>query len=241
MSLILLSNLSAMGTNLKTGLSAAGGMAPYVYSVVAGGAGGTVNPSTGVYTSPNVTGTDLIQVTDAAQVSVTAPIAILSPLELFCEIIQNQLGLANGRVYLWDQKINQPTDLGLFIVVGVLNAKPFSSSFYADGSGSGFNEMQAVNVMANLSVDIMSRGNEAVTRKEEVVMALSSYYARSQMEANSFYIARLPNSFVDLSDLDGTSIPYRFNLSVNIQYSVRKTRAVPYYDTFATPSILTDP
>ncbi|HUX21978.1 MAG TPA: fibronectin type III domain-containing protein [Spirochaetia bacterium] len=42
-----------------------GGTPPYAYSVLGGGAGGTVNPGTGVYVAPNIPGTDTVRVTDA--------------------------------------------------------------------------------------------------------------------------------------------------------------------------------
>lgn len=238
MSLILTSSVTAMATGRQTSFLASGGVAPYVYSIAPGGAGGTINPSTGLYTAPlSTTGKDNIIVTDATLATATKSILSCTPLELFCDILQTEMGLAQGRVYLWDQKIDQPKDNGLYIAVGVLSCKPFGNNTPIDGSGAGLNAVQSVNMFATLSVDIISRGPEARDRKEEVIMALNSIYSQSQQEANSFYIAKISSGFNNLSNIDGAAIPYRFNISVNMQYFVTKTKAVPYFDDFAQPGL----
>jgi hypothetical protein len=47
--------------------------------------------------------------------------------------------------------------------------------------------------------------------------------------------------FVNLSMIDGDAIPYRFNISVNMQYFVRKVKAVAYFDDFADVEVTTEP
>lgn len=91
-------------------------------------------------------------------------------------------------------------------------------------------------MLATLDIDIISRGPEARDRKEEIILALNSIYAQSQQEGNSFYIGKLPPSarFVNLSNIDGAAIPYRFRISVNLQYAFVKSKAIDYFDTFST-------
>ncbi len=237
MALSLLQNATAMATNLTLPFGGAGGTEPYVYSVLAGGIGGTIDSSTGLYTSPNVTGVDTVRVVDALGSVAQSQIMVGNPLELFCDVIENELGLSQGQVYLWNQKINIPTDSRLYIAVGILSCKPFGNSNTLDENGDS---IRSVNMQALLSVDILSRGSEARDRKEEVVLALISNYSQSQQELNSFYIGTLPIGFTNLSEVDGAAIPYRFNISVPIQYFVSKTSAVPYYDTFEDPEISTN-
>jgi hypothetical protein len=95
--------------------------------------------------------------------------------------------------------------------------------------------------MATLSIDIISRSNEALLRKEEILLALNSQYAESQQELNSFFIGTLPagGQFVNLSYVDGAAIPYRYNISINIQYFVTTLKASPYYTDFQDPEITT--
>lgn len=233
-------NYTAIGPGLIASFLGLGGTPPYSYATRPNGAGGSINSSTGVYTSPSVVPSnpaiqyDYINVTDSLGSKAQASILIGTPLLLFCDIIQTELGLATGRVYIWDQKIFQPTDSNLYIAVSVLNPKPFGNSSTIDSSG---NEVQSLNMYVTLGIDIMSRDTEALNRKEEVIMALQSIYARQQQEANSFYIGKISTSFVNLSSVDGAAIPYRYHIDVAMQYFVTKTQPAEYYDSFSAASI----
>lgn len=248
MSLTVSQSVTAIAPRRTAGFLGIGGVEPYTYAVLPGGAGGTVD-SDGVYTAP-ATGnsnpaltSDTIQVTDSTLVTplvATASILVTSYLGLVCDIIQNQMGLANGRVYFWDQKINQPTDSGLYVAVSIMRDKVFGNNKDYDSSG---NCIQSTNVMQTIDIDIISRGPEARDRKEEVLMALVSDYSESQQEANSFSIGGLPagSQFINLSNVDGAAIPYRFKISFNMQYFIKKSLAVPYFDNFNQPTVFTNP
>lgn len=228
--------LTAITYGVTSSFQGYGGVEPYVYSVQAGGAGGTIDPDTGIYTAPQTipqnpkNSIDTIIVTDDNGDTAQATILITSPLGLFCDIIQKELGLANGRVYLWDQKIMQPTDNGVYVAVGVLTSEPFGNTNKQSSSGSL--EILSTNIKSTLSIDVISRGPEALYKKDELVLALNSTYAQSQQEANRFYIGKLTPRFLNLSPVDGAAIPYRFNVTVNIQYYVNKIKEIPYFDTF---------
>lgn len=249
MSLTISCSITALAPGLETSFAASGGEEPYVFSVVPGGAGGSIGASTGIYTAPAAENpnpklsSDVIRVTDANDDTADYPLLVTGPLGLLCEILQKELALDPGRVYLWDQKINQPSDAGLYIAVSVLTARPFANTVRYDASEDALGAVQSLNMMATLSLDVISRSNAALMRKEEVLMALASPYSESQQEANSFSIGRLPpgSQFVNLSMVDGAAIPYRFNISVNMQYFARKLKAVPYFDDFADPAVTTEP
>lgn len=236
MSLSLISNATAITKNAKVPFQGIGGVSPYTYSVVAGGAGGTINSSTGLYTAPNGYGQDTIKVVDGAAVEATKTINVLAPIGLVCDIIQKELGLANGRVWIFDQKIFEPKDYGMFVVVQELGCKVFGNSIKEyNGVVS-----QCTNVQSILSIDAISRDTSAMYRKEEIIMALQSVYSEQQQELNSFKLAFIPFGFVNLSNIDGAAIPYRYNISVNLLYSAMKNKAVDYYDTFEDVEILTN-
>ena len=242
----LLPSTAAMAINLTKSFLAIDGTPPYTYSILpppppSTAAGGTIDPVTGIYTSPPVTGQDLILVTDSTLATAQALVTVGNALELFCDILQQELSLAPGRVYVWDQLLLQPKDPGLYIAVAAATPKCFGQSKRYDGSGSGLVSMQSSNWYVNLNIDLISRGPDARDRKEEVVMALQSDYAESQMNANAFYIARLPNQFVNLSSVDGSLIPYRYNTSVAIQYALSKTENVDYYSTVPDATVTTEP
>lgn len=251
MSVTLTSAAPAISPALRVNFAGHGGTPPYTYSVLPNGAGGTINPSTGWYTAPAVVNddpakqSDIVRVTDSAMSPATAdlPILVGDALTLFMQILKQEMGLAGDRVRLYNQKIFKPTDAGLSIAVGVISCKPFGNTNRFAGAEYDAAAEQSVNMLATLSINAISRDLSALRRKEEIIMALASQYAETQQERNSFYIGRLPvgGQFVNLSEIDGAAIPYRFQLAVNIQYFARKTQAVPYFDTFQTPTVLTDP
>lgn len=245
--LILNQTKTAVAANLTASFLAGGGTGPYTYVVRPNGAGGTINSVSGLYTAPAAVPLDpaklydIIDAKDSLNAIITSKILVATPLLLFCEIIQRFMGLPDGRVFLWDQKIFQPTDPALYIAVQVLTCKPFGNTKKFDGTTN--DQIQSVNMHSTLQVDIMSRSDEARDRKEEIVLALNSQYSEFQQEANSFYIGKLPpgSQFVNLSNQDGAAIPYRFNIAVAIQYFVTKALASDYFDTFQTVSETIEP
>lgn len=237
MTLLLTQSYTAVGFGATSSFLGVGGTGSLTYSVLPGGAGGTVNASTGVYTAPDELTEDpalvydTVRVTDSLSVTADAQIFIGDPFFLFCEILQKELGLANGRVYVWDQKIMQPTDSGLYIAVSIPVCTVFGNSNRQ--SDNGLNSEQMASVLAKLDIDIISRGPSARNRRAEVVLALNSTYAQQQQEAFGFYIGKVPpgSQFINLSNVDGAAIPYRYRISVNLQYAQFKTKPVDYYDS----------
>ena len=218
-----------------------GGTPPYLFSIVPGGIGGTIDTN-GLYTAPlGVYGVDTILATDSFGAIDTQTVSVLNTMEMICDIIQTEMGLADGRVYLYNQKIPEPTDTGLFIVVEQISCKPFGNTRSLDGGGAGLDSIQSANFSAMLQIDIISRDISALNRKEEVLMALKSAYAQQQQELNTFYIAPLPMGFVNLSHVDGSAIPYRFNVTINIQYCVTKVKPLDFYSDFSQPNTITNP
>lgn len=250
MSLVLRGTTTAISAGgLPASFLASGGVGNPVYSLLPNGAGGLINAVTGAYTSPLVQSYDparaydVIQATDLVGATVTLKVLVAPVLGLVCEIIQNQMGLADGRVYIYDQKIMQPKDAGLYVAVGVLQSKPFANNLnFQSVGGDDMNGVGSINVLDTLKIDIISRSNEALFRKEEILIALGSLYSQTQQQANSFLIGKLPpgGQFVNLSEIDGAAIPYRFNISINIQYFRRLTKAVPFFDDFNAPEITTE-
>lgn len=242
---------TAVGTGITASFLAVGGTGAVTYSVRQNpvGAGGTINSSSGLYTAPAIVNGgsfgkpdklyDTIIARDSLGVVATANILVGSPLLLFCEIIQQGLGLAPGRVYLWDQKLMQPTDSGLYVAVSVPSCKPFGNTNTIDPTTG--NSVQSVNMLAQLQVDIISRDAEARDRKEELILALGSTYSQQQQEGNSFFVGKLPvgSQFTNLSSPDGAAIPYRFAIGISMQYFYTKTLVQDYFNNFPTPNLTT--
>lgn len=248
MTLTLTSSVTAIGPDLTASFLAIGGTAPYIYSVVFGpnAAGGSINSSTGVYSSPLIINQnasqsyDTILVTDSTSTTSSLQILVGTPLLLVCDILQNQMNLQQGRVFLWDQKIFLPKDNDIYIVVGIVSSRPFGNTNRFDGATH--TTIQSINMLDLISLDIISRGPAARDRKADMLIALNSNYAESQQELNSFFIGKLPSGsqFINLSDVDGSAIPYRFRIQVALQYFVTKVQSVSYYNEFSSVEITTE-
>lgn len=238
--MIILQNATAVRTGMSTRFQGSGGATPYTYAVLSGGVGGTIADD-GIYTAPSAVGVDTVQVTDSLGTTETAEILVGTPLELLCDVIQHELGLPAGRVYLWDQKFTVPKDSELYVAVSVVSCKPFGNNIRFNGDESGLEGVQSANFVTVLDVDIYSRSAEARNRKEQVVLALSSLYSLQQQESNSFRIFPVTDAFKNISVEDGPAIPYRFSIGVTIQYAVTRTQAASYFNDFEEPEILTDP
>lgn len=163
----------------------------------------------------------------------------MSALEIFASVLKREMSLGADQIYFWDQKIIIPKDNRLYVAISELSCKPFSNIRETVAITGGLTERLTTNFKTTLQVDILSRSAEARTRKEEVILALNSTYSIQQQEANSMMIAKISSGFNNLSEIDGAAIPYRFNILVNIQYAVQKTKAIDYYDDF-TDEVLTD-
>lgn len=250
MALSLTQSLYAVGPNITSSFLGVGGPKPYSYAVISGGAGGTINSSTGVYTAPAQASSspkqayDTIRVTDASSATATAQILVGTPLFLLCDIIQREMNLPDGRVWVWDQKIFQKTDYDLYIGVANPANKVFGSNIVQQsqtvGNTTTLNQVQTINMLGMIDIDIRSRGPAARDMKEYVVMALNSTYSEQQQEANSFYIGRIPTKFLNLSQGDGAAIPYRYNISIQMQYCVQKITPIPFYDSFDGYEVVVD-
>lgn len=254
MTLTLSSSLSAVAANIQSSFLASGGTPPYVYSVLPGGAGGTINSSTGWYQAPQVASSspnqtyDTVQVTDSLSAVAILPILVGTPLELFCDVVRVGMGLSIGRVMIYDQKWFSPTDYGLWITVGILKCKPFSNIREYATVSSIYSQTQFTNMRATLECDIVSRGPAARDLKEQFIMSLYTQYSEQQQEANSFHIAKIPpnEQFRNLTHIengkhgtvDGTAIIYRFRINVNIIYAATLISPASYFSNFQDPTIL---
>lgn len=234
----------ALRPGRRYNFGASGGTGTLTWGFQQNQSGGTINASTGAYLAGPELGVDIIKVTDSLSNKATATIGIDTVEQLVGEIIARYLDLGPDQYWLWDQKIDIPTDSRSYLIISVISEKIFgNSNAYTGGSSAGdpLTSVQGVNVQARIGIDILSRGTSARDRKDLIPLALKSDYAEAQQELNQFFLGIGPTSFVNLSQVDGAAIPYRFHIEVNVQYAVTKATLVPYFDTFETPVITTEP
>lgn len=246
MTLSLTASATAVAAFIQATFAGAGGAEPYVYSVNPDGAGGVIDSATGIYTAPSLVNKDpaklydTIAVTDDAAATATARILVGTPLHLLCEILQQELQLDSRQVYLWDQKINQPKDSVMYIAVSQLTAKVIGNNRRAVPTGGGMDAEQYITLRGMVTLDVISRSTEALLRKEEVLMALTSQYSIQQQDANSISISSVPTGFVNVSQIDGAAIPYRFQLTLGLFYAQPRVKPAQYFDSFDAPEVTID-
>jgi hypothetical protein len=220
---------------------ATGGVEPYVYSLVAGGDGGSINSSTGLYQAPFSTskGFQIVRVTDATPVTpqvANFTLNFLNHLQIIADIISTQLGLADDQVYIYNQKFNVPKDNRMYVAIKLGAQKVFGTS----SKYIGTQEMNSINMQATVTIDVISRSLEALNRKEEIFVSLVSQRSQQIQNQNAFRIAQVASSFVDLSGIEGAAIPFRFNIAFNILYAKRFLVNVEYFDEFPDLEIETN-
>lgn len=225
----------ALANGASMPIGAAGGNEPYTFEIVSGG--GILQA--GVFTAPEIgLGNTTLRVTDSDGVSVDQIAHVLTPLQLICDVIQQGMGLADGRVYLWDQKIFSPTDPGLWVAVSQLSSKFISNSNTFDPV---MGQMQSSVIRSTLGIDLVSRDTSARDQQGRFLFALTSQYSQNQQGRNAFRIFPICTQFLNISEIDGAAIPYRFHADLQVQYQLLQSSDVPFYDNFSQPSVSIDP
>lgn len=238
-------NLVAIAPNIQTFFGQTGAVEPFTFSVLPGGAGGSIT-SEGLYTAPQISDynpkkfIDTIQVQDVNGDKGTAKIMVLPVIGLIANIIQVEMGLEQDQVSLYQQKFNVPNDNKVHIAVGMLTQKPYATKREYKDIGSGLNEIVFTSWKCIAWVEIYSSSNLAFLRKEEIASALYSTYSEQIQDANNFKIAKMPSQFTNISSEQGPGIPYRFNISVSLLYTTSKEKPVPYFTNFENASINVD-
>lgn len=241
--MIVKQNLKAIAPNIETMFGQVGAVGSFTFSILPNGAGGTIDSATGLYKAPQLTNynpkkfIDTIQVEDSLGTTATATIMVLPAIGLLAHIIQVEMGLSESQVQLYQQKFNVPNDSNVYVAVGMLTQKPFGSSKTYKDIGSGLNEVVSTMWKCIAWVEIYSSTNLAFLRKEEIAAAIFSTYSEQIQEANNFKIAKMPSQFTNISSADGPGVPYRFNISVNLSYTVSKEKPVPYFDQYEFATI----
>lgn len=234
---------SAIKINNTVSFYATEGMAPYTYEVLVGGAGGSINQD-GIYTAPSSLSDmvfDTIKITDSGGKFLESKVYIYDYFGLCADIIQKEMNLPPGRMWYYNQQISQPKDRGIFISLKQNRLKPFANrSSLKKNSNNQIFTAQSINFHSVLEIDVISQSTEALMRKEEIILALNSDYSKSQQEKNGFYVAPISTDFINLSAIDGGLIPYRFQISFVLQYSVDKQVENNYFDNFQNTNIITN-
>lgn len=152
---------------------------------------------------------------------------------LICDILQHELALDEGRIMVYNQRFQIPTDSGLYITVGVQSMKPYSNVMTMVPVSGGLQASQRVNTVEVIEINAMSADQESILKAPFIIMALASHYSEQQQEKLGFNIASIPQSFDDTSFLEETAQMTRITIGLRVLRSYDNIKAVDYYDTFS--------
>lgn len=150
--------------------------------------------------------------------------------KVICDILQSEMSLDAKHCMLGDQDWQIPPDTKLFCVVFDDTAKTMASAKFIDADTS--QETQQRSALHDVRIEIMSMGSgEARARKEEPGMALDSFYAEQQAEANGIQIGRASEA-VNASETEVSKRLIKYVTRVKVSVLHQKVKAPPKYDFF---------
>ena len=154
-----------------------------------------------------------------------------------CNIIKNEMELAEGRIVIFSGSYNAPYDSEIFVIISQGNSKIIASKNEFDESTN--EEVKTVTLYTNFTVEITSKNESAIERKEEIIMALTSQQALEIQEKESFKVFRI-GDILDLTFIEGASNLYRYQIPVAISHLKQKRTNVNYYDSFEKTEVIDD-
>lgn len=163
----------------------------------------------------------------------------LEPIKVICDILAKELTLEEDQVWIYNQKWNIPSDTRVYYVVSYVGQRVIANVRKEYVEGDDLKEYQSVHSLANMTLNIFSRGSEVREAKDLALMALNSTYSQQMQEAQGFQIARNSFQVTNTSDIEGTAELYRYSISFNITYKSETTKTIGYYDTF-TKEVITE-
>lgn len=163
----------------------------------------------------------------------------ITSLDLLRDIIQQEMCLADNQIYIYAQPNIIPSDMRLFAVIEYKYSKVYSNRNLNSATVSSLTQEQNVNTQEFLTVQLFSRSFEALRRKEEVAMALKSYYAQTIQEKYSFKLSVNPQ-ILDLSSLEASAMLYRYDIPVVFLSAYQKIKTVAWFQSFSGQVIVND-
>lgn len=173
---------------------------------------------------------------------------------ILAELLQTQLGLPDGRVFLSNQKWIIPNDSTLFVEVAPTTPRPFAAGMtYEDGlsvDAAGqpvavLFENQSVNVQEMVTVTIFSRDGSArkLATQAGLTFCFASTQAQQLQEFYAMQFSLLPQSMVDVSRTEGAARLNKFAYTLIVLRAYTRQFIAESFKSYANPpdSLIIDP
>ena len=162
----------------------------------------------------------------------------ISTEQVIRNILIEELALPKSDIWVQSQNVVIPPDSDkLFVIIGLTDARVIGNNSYATPTETGMKQTQECIQRENIQIDLLSRDTKALNRRQEAQMAMASIFSKQTQEKYNFKIFKIPTSFVNSSEAEGTSQISRFSIVIPCHVWYRKEKEISstdYYDDFST-------
>jgi len=157
------------------------------------------------------------------------------PIKIIADIIKEGMNLNDTQIWIENQDYKIPETKGLFIIVQHISSNPYSAinKYKENATEDGIEENVSLLTKEEMRINIMSKNDDARSRKEEVILSLSSYNSQDNQGKYKFKISQIGN-FINISNVEGAGVLTRYSLDISVLSRYLLTREVPFYDTFSS-------
>lgn len=164
----------------------------------------------------------------------TAP----STQSLIAGRLRTWLGLLAEQCVVYNQNWRLPLGRGLYVVVSSLGPqKNYGATIDAVPTADALVETVSINSREVIAVDLRSRDQSAIDRKEEALAWFSSSDAQAFCEQWGIKLAQIPLTFVDASRVEGAARINRQHLALPLLRTRSTSRSIPYFDSFGEQTL----
>lgn len=161
---------------------------------------------------------------------------ILSELNL-----PENYGVVNGKivpsVYIYSPVVSLGNTDKLQIGIKSINSNVVANNSYQRivtvNGEENYEEVKECTINDLIQIDIMSKNNDARTRRYEVITALTSNYAKQLQDKYNIRLFDIPKNVINTQRIEGSANIYRYTLTMTAQYMKVYTRIIDYYDKFS--------
>jgi hypothetical protein len=154
--------------------------------------------------------------------------------EMLGAIIRVYMGLTVDRVVLADETFDAPKDKGIYVTLALGDPKIIAvKSEYIPSTNT---ERGHIVYHMPYNIEIISRGDGAKERHQEIPMALNSISAQMTMEANNCRIFRT-GAILNLTAIEGVAALKRYRVPVIVSNVETKDSTPSVIDKFTPVTI----
>lgn len=162
-----------------------------------------------------------------------APITTaLEPITLIAQVLQHEMELTAEQIVFAYQKYKIPTT-GLLVVVGYLGpSEQIAAKSFFDPATQEERQQSVFRHLVQIEIMSLAPDNAARLRKEEIALALGSFYCQQLQEKYQMGVAWLANEFVDATHVEETAMLNRYITTVAMTALHKKVKSAQYLDNF---------